>query len=703
MTEIARDRVAALLNPERIALVGASDKSTFSALIHGNLVAGGWEDRIHLVNPRSSEVHGRPTSPTCTDIGQPIDLAMIMVPAAIAPDAIRDAAAAGARSILLLSSGYAEMGEEGRRRQRELVDLATELDVFVLGPNSLGFVNVHASIAAMAQGAPPTDPGHVALISQSGASCGAMKDFAAISDVGLSHVITVGNEAMVSVGHLIDALVDDDNVRAFAVFMEGMADADVFRQAANRARERGKAIVVLKAGRSELAATAAASHTGTLVGDDRVVDAVFRRLGIIRVDTIEDMLVTAGLAAHTGPISGDGVGVVSMSGGACDIVADLAEPGGVRIADLSAQTRERLDAELPEYGHPNNPLDITGAGVIDPDLWTRTIEVMGADPDVEVMTVVHNLPLGDSESAFYGQKYINAIGRGLSSLTVPSFYVTQVTQPIGKQARGVLEEAGITHVVPGMRLALDAIGRISDWSTTVLSNIAAWDPRQDGIVIEAPHRPLSEVEGRALLEQAGVPMVTAHHVYSAHEAESVATSIGAPVAMKIVSADIAHKTDVGGVRLNVGIDDVASAYDGIISACTGHGDLDGVLISPMLDEGVDLLVGVTRDDDWGVVLAVGLGGIFVEILDDVVLMPLPVTPELVLASLDRLRASALLQGARGQTPVDRRKLAEVVAAIGDLAAALGPELQALEVNPLRARGGDIHALDVLVSWANETN
>lgn len=697
MRDIDPLRVRELLQPQRIALVGASDKSTFSALIHGNLVAGGWADRIHLVNPRSSEVHGRPTSATCTAIGEEIDLAMVMVPAGVADEAIRDAAAAGARSILLLTSGYAEMGDEGRRRQRELVDLCEELDLVLLGPNSLGFVNLHPGIPAMAQGALPTEPGQVALISQSGASCGAMKDFAAISGVPLSHVITVGNEAVLSVGHFIDALVDDEHVRAFAVFMEGVADPEVFRRAANRAREAGKAIVILKAGRSELAAAAAASHTGTLVGDDRVVDAVFSRLGVIRVDTIEDMLVTAGLAAHFGRQQLPGLGVVSMSGGACDIIADLAGPSGVEIATLGEVTKEQLRRELPEYGHPNNPLDITGAGVIDPGLWTRAIEAIGADPGVGAVAIVHSLPLGDGDGLFYGQKYINAIGDGLRSINAPSVYVTQVTQPIGRQARRVLDEAGIAHVVPGMRLALDALGRIS----RSRSGNDIWEAVTPEMSVSAPTRALSEVESRQILQEANIPIAPGRHVHSSAEAQAAAEEFAGTVAVKVVSVDIAHKSDVGGVRLNVHPTHAGRTYDEVVSSCEAHGRVDGALISPMRNDGVDLLVGVTRDPDWGLVLAIGLGGIFVEILDDVQLVPFPVTARLVSEAIDRLRGKALLTGARGQQPVDLDAVIEVITRIGALASALPDQLEALEINPLRARGDQIEALDVLIVWGDD--
>jgi len=702
---LTRDSLAALLAPRSFALIGASDKSTFSTLLHGNLVAAGLEEQTYLVNPRRSEVHGRPTHPSCVAIAREIDLVHVMVPAAAAPDALRDAAAAGARAAIVLSSGWSEAGVEGRRRQEELVELADELGVALLGPNVLGMVNVAAGIPAMALSDPPTEAGPVALISQSGASCGAMKEFAAMAGVGLSHVVTVGNEAMVTVGHLVDALVDDDAVRAIAIFMESVKEPEVFASAARRAAEAGKAVVVLKAGRSELAARAAASHTGALVGDDRVIDAMFTDLGVIRVDTIEEMLVTAGIAAHTGPLARSGIGVVSISGGACDIVADLADSIGAELPELSEATTSALRERMPDFGHAHNPLDITGAAIIDPTLWTTSVQAVGDDPSVGVVLAINSLPWREDGKPFYGQRYVDAIGAGAARVQTPVLYVTQTSQPIGAQTRDVLRSGGVPHVVPGLRLAVDGVARVADWSRRRLRSRPAARP---AAIPPVPAEPLSEAAARDLLVAAGVPVVPSWHVRSPQEAEKAAAEAGGPVAMKIVSADIAHKSDIGGVRLGVEPAAAAEVYDEILSACASalpSAALDGVLVSPMRAPATELLVGVTHDADWGLTLAVGLGGVLVEVLDDVVLAPLPADETSVLRMLERLRGSALLDGVRGRPAADREALAGAIAGVGRLAEALhrqhGDAFDALEVNPLRVDGATVEALDALVTWRDE--
>lgn len=706
---VTRASVDALLSPRAFALVGASDKSTFSALLHANLVAAGHEERTFLVNPRSAEVHGRATYPSCVAVGAPIDLVHVMVPAAAAPDALRDAAAAGAKAAVVLSSGWSETGPAGRARQDELVALAEDLGIALLGPNVLGLVNVGAGIPAMALSDPPTEPGPVALISQSGASCGAMKEYAAMAGVGLSHVLTVGNEAMVTVGHLVDALVDDPAVRAVAIFMESIKQPEIFGAAARRAAEAGKAVVVLKAGRSELAARSAASHTGALVGDDRVVDAMLADLGVIRVDTIEEMLVTAGIAAHTGPLARPGVGVVSISGGACDIVADLAEVVGAALPELSDATTAAVQQRMPDFGHAHNPLDITGAAILDPTLWTDSITAVGTDPAIGAVLAINSLPWREDGKPFYGQKFVDAIGAARTD--VPVLYVTQTSQPIGPQVREILAHGRIGYVVPGLRLAIDGVARVAHWSECRLR------PRPAPAVLRlaevdalVPGEPLSEAAARGLLDAAGVPNVPSWHVHSADEAAKAAADAGGPVAMKIVSADVGHKSDIGGVRLGVEPGAAAATYDDLVATCAAarpDARLDGVLVSPMRAPATELLVGVTRDDDWGLLLAVGLGGVLVEVLDDVALAPLPADEDTVLRMLAGLRGGALLDGVRGRPAADRAAIARAVAGIGRLAEAIGAAhgaaFDGLEVNPLRVDGGTVEALDALVTWAGDTH
>src|SRR6266568_4176513 len=672
-TEITGERLTSLFRPRSVALVGASDKSTFSMLAYRNLVEFGFGAHTYLVSRRGTPTHGQPTVTSCAQIGEPVDVAYLMVPQAGLLEALDDAAAAGIRNACVLSSGYAEAGGGGRAAQAALAAHAASLGMVLLGPNHIGFANFTDGVPVCSIPGLPRDAGPVALLSQSGASSSAMVDFATMVNVGLSYLVTLGNEAMITAGHVLDFLVDDPGTRAVAVFMETVRDPEAFRRAARRAAAAGKAIVVLKAGRSALAARTAAAHTGALVGDDRVIDAVFADLGVIRVDSIEDMLITAGAAAALGRLDRPGIGIVSISGGACDIVADRADDLGADLPELAPSTRDALAAIMPAYGTVQNPLDVTGAAVIDPTIFTRSIEAMSADPSIGVVGVVNSIGWIDTGRPYLGQMFVDAIGAGMRAASCPAAYINQVMQPVTGFTRASMAQGGVPYVLPGLRQAVVA-----------LRNVARW----------------SEQDARTLLGDAGVPVVPARLAGSAAEAVKAAAGFGSLLSVKIVSPDILHKSDAGGVLLDVPPDEeaVRAAYQAVTAAAPDGASIDGVLVSPMRPGGTELLVGVVRDPQWGPVLAVAIGGLLVEVLRDSALAPLPVTPGQAGRLLDRLRGRAVLDGVRGAAPADRDALTAVIARIGDLALALGDDLESLEVNPLLVDGTRIEALDAVVTW-----
>jgi acyl-CoA synthetase (NDP forming) len=709
MSMIIADRLTSLFRPRSVALVGASDKSTFSLLAYRNLVEFGFADRTYLVNRRGAVTHGQPTVRSCAEIGQPVDLAYLMVPQAGMLDALEDAAAAGIGNAVVLSAGYGEAGEAGRAAQAELVARAESLGIAALGPNHLGFANFADGIPVCSIPGLPKTPGPVALLSQSGASSSAMLEFATMVNVGLSYMVTLGNEAMITAGHVLDFLVDDPGTRAVAIFMETVRDPEVFRRAAHRAAEAGKAIVVLKAGSSALSARTAAAHTGALVGDDRAVDAVFASLGVIRVDSIEDMLITAGAAAALGRLARPGIGIVSISGGACDIVADRAEDLGAVLPELAAATRQTLAGFMPEYGTVQNPLDLTGAAIIDPSLFTRAIEAVSADPSVGVVGVINSLPWS-GEGPYFGQQFVDAIGAGMRAAACPAAYISQIMQPVNDYSRQSMARGGVPYAIPGLRQAIVALRGVAWWSrvTRDLTAPAAPGATARPVPVPAPgHRrgQWSEQAARELLANAGLPVVPARLVTSEAEA-AAAASVGAgdPLCVKVVSPQIMHKTEIGGVLLDVPPDPGAlrEAYRAVTAAAASAGaTVEGVLVSPMRRGGTELLAGVVRDPHWGLLLAVAVGGVFVEVLQDSALAPLPVTPQRAREMLDRLRAAAVLRGTRGTVPADLDALAAVIARLGDLAVALGDDLESLEVNPLLVRGSAIEALDAVVTWTRK--
>lgn len=698
------ERLSTMFRPRSVALVGAADKSTFSRYAYENLVNFGMADRTYLVNRRGVEVHGRASVTTCQEIGEPVDIALLMVPRAATIDALNDAASAGIRNAVVLSSGYGEAGEPGRQAQQVLVEAATSLGMTLLGPNMLGFANFVDRTAVAAIPRLPRYTGSVALLSQSGASIISMMDYARMSGGGMSYMVTLGNEAMITAGHLLDYLVDDDATKAIAIFLETIRDPETFARGARRAAAAGKPVVVLKAGSSALAARTAQAHTGALVGDDKVTDAVLRELGVIRVKSIEDMLATAGTAATLGRLPRSGASAVSISGGACDILADVAQDAGVEFPEFAPQTMEQLSAVMPDYGTAHNPLDVTGAAIIDPSIWTAAIKAVGNDPSVGSVMVVSTIPMAESTAAAYQRHTLEAISEGLRHSAAPGILVNQVTQQITAYSRELLDAVGIRTAITGLSQAISTVSHLEWWSAVVDGVCADRETTLPELGSAEPRTGVwSEHQARALLSSGGVTVVPSALVTSADDAAAAAAGMGGPVAMKTASAQIPHKSDIGGVALSVtGEDQVRAAYARLIAAgqSVEGAVLDGVLVSPMRTGGTELIVGVVRDPQWGLVLAVGFGGVLVEILQDAALATLPVTPAKATEMLLSLRGRKLLEGVRGAKPADLDALSQEIMRIGNVALALGEDLESLEINPLRVDGSTVEALDAAIEWRN---
>jgi len=688
-----------LFYPNSIALIGASERSPWSQLLHANIQRVGYNGRIYAVNKTGAAAHGYPGYRACREIHETVDAAYLFVPLEALFDAFDDVVASGIKTAVILTSGFAETGPEGTALQDELTRRARAAGVTFLGPNCLGFANltIRAAMTPIPIH-PPFLPGKVALVAQSGATSIEIVDMAHDSNIGLSMCIATGNEAMLDIAACVDFLVDDEHTQVIMVFAETLRDTATFAAAARRAAAKKKAIVMLKAGATDLTAQVAAAHTGSLVGNDAVFDVACRQFGVLRVHTLEDLVVTAGLLAHTGPLQAPGVGIVSISGGACTLIADRAEAHGVRLPAFAPATRALLRQAVPGPGEPLNPFDVTGVAVRDPALFERVLMALGDDPDIGFVGCVYSMPWNEK---WQQVPAIEAIGRAMARLNKPSAMLNQTQRPVSQKSRDIMATCGVPAAFGGLEAVVAALGHISRWSAWLRTQPMPALPRP---LVPATVRPDSERTTLAYLASRGVPVIPARLARTRGEAVDFAAALGVPVAMKIASPDIAHKTEVGGVQLQLqGGAAVGAAFDDLLAAvCKARPDarLDGVLVSAMREGGLEILVGTVRDPQWGLTLAVGLGGVWVEALADTQLRLLPVTPQDAKAMLRGLRAAKLLQGFRGSAPVDLDRLARVIAAIGDAALALGDSLTALEVNPLWVRGDEVEALDALAVWAD---
>lgn len=688
-----------LFRPRSIVLVGATEKSAWTGFIVQNLRDFAFDGYVCAVNRNGVDVMGVNGYRSCRDIGRDIDVAFIFVPQSAVIEALEDAASAGIRNAAILTSGYAEIGERGAALQEQLLDKARELGMNIWGPNSLGYNNVSArapvsSVPAVLPLLPPS----IAIVSQSGATASELNEFAHSQNIGTSFVAATGNEAQLSLADVIDYLVDDADTRAIAVFAESIRNPAVFAAAAKRCRERCKPIVMLKIGRSELAGEVAKAHTGSLAGNDKVFDAVCARLGVIRVHSVEDLIVTAGLLAATGPLPAPGLGFISISGGACTLVADGAEACGASVPAFPTETTEVLKTLIADFASSMNPLDVTGAAVRDPALLERLIPVAAAAPPIGIVGV--NIGIPTVEGAVALPAGLAAIGRAVKTIDKPAVMVLTTVKTLTDVARRAIAEHGLPHVVCGIDPMLRAVGKAAWWSQRLTAPPQQLQLPSAGQPGTAPGPSLANE--RAVLDflaSHGVPVIPAKIIRSHAEGQSLGLS--GPLALKILSPDIAHKTEVGGVRLNVAAADAGAAYDELLKAVRSHrpdARIDGVIASPMRQGGVELLVGVRNDPTWGPTITIGFGGVLVELLADVAIATLPVDREDVLDMLTRLRGRKLLQGFRNSAATDLGQLADVIVSIGNAALVLGPALDSLEVNPLLVRGNEIEALDGLVIW-----
>jgi len=691
----------ALLRPRSIAVLGASDRSRWSQAVFANLEAAGFAGAVHAVNPRGGTAHGRPAATRCAALGAPVDLGVLLVPGPATADAMRDLAAAGARHAAILSSGFAETGEAGAAAQRDLAALARELGLRLLGPNSLGFINfVDGAHVWTTPVRTPSRREGVAIISQSGATAYFLSTLAAQQDVGLSYVVATGNEADLDLAAFGHALLEDPAVHSLALFMETVRDPAGFVALAQAAMRARKPVVVLKVGASEVTAKAALAHTGALVGDDRVFDGACRQYGVIRTRSIEELLATADIAGRTGVLREGGLGIVSNSGGICEIAADTAEARGITLPPLTDEAAAALRETIPGFATPHNPLDLTGA--ITPEQCGRVIGIVAGQPGLaallcpyyEVPTIAEDV--NERLSDLHG-----ALARGLNAAPVPGFVVSYTATHQAPLSRRIVAETGLPYLACGLDRAISGLAGAMAWSARLRDGAAATPPTPSPI----DQRPRSEHAALRCLAAAGVAVVPMTLATDEDAAVAAAHRIGGRMVVKIASPDIGHKTDIGGVVLNVeGEAALRDAFRGVTAAARRHAPtatIEGVLVAPMRPRGIELLVGISRDPQWGPVMALALGGVWVEAMKDVALRLLPLDAAEVKRALSSLRGAALLQGGRGVPAADLDAVAQAVLRIGQAALAFGPTLATLEVNPLWVHGNHVEALDALCIWDGE--
>jgi acyl-CoA synthetase (NDP forming) len=693
--------LAPLLRPRSVAVLGASDRPSPGRMIIESLDRIGFTGPVYPVNPKYETLFGRTCYPSIADLPEAVDVLALCVNHTRVLEHMRPAARRGVRAAIIFDGGFAERGDEGRRRQEELVAICREAGIALCGPNCMGVVSPHSRSLVYIQtlADPALLAGNVGLISQSGSLCiGLLAD---CRRFGWSHVISSGNEAVLTAVDYLEYLIDDPVTKVIALFLETVRQPDRFVAALDRAADCGKPVVVLKVGRSERARRAITSHTGGLAGEARVFSTVLRAHRAIEVSDVDEMAEV--LACCQGPRwpRGRRVAVMTASGGQAELILDLASAAGLDLPPLSPSSRAEMQHALGTLTGDGNPLDAWGNGDYGAN-FPRALAALGADPGYDVVTFCSDSfdeqPFGTPERLL---AYARILADGAARSAKPFYYMTTRSGIFRRDVLAFLREHGIP-VVGGTRQGLGAIDKLARWSVAAPVRPASAQPRGRlaALLAERPRATIHEHDAKRLLAEAGLPISSERLVSGLAEARAAASAFGYPVALKVVSDDIPHRSELGLVA--VGLRDepeLVDAYERMIQRLEGNGRsraIAGFLIQPVARDGLEVFAGVSTDLDFGPILAFGTGGMLIEALADVALRPLPLRDGEAEAMIAETRAGSLLAGYRGRPPGDVATLAGCVRALADFAWAERSSIAEIDVNPIVVHERGCTIVDALI-------
>jgi acetyltransferase len=674
--------LACFFNPSGVALIGAS--ATANKLSYGILrnLSGGYQGGVYPVNPRYDEILGHRAYADIGAVPDPLELAVIALSAPAVPDALEACGKRGVRAVTIISGGFKEVGEQGADLEQQCLQIAKRYGMRLVGPNCVGTLDLYSRMnTTFIQGVPET--GGIGFISQSGAVGGGVVDYIRNKGVGFSCFASLGNEVDVTETDMIEYLGQDARTRVIACYVEQIRDGRRFMEVAGQVT-KVKPVVLLKAGRTLAGARAVSSHTGSLAGSHAAYEAAFWQSGVIEANSVAELFDIAA-ALDTQPLPrGKRVALVTNAGGPAALASDSLAAHGLALADLSAESIATLEGGLCPSAQTENPVDMLGGA--EPHEYELACRQTLADPGVDALLAIH-VPQALVDPA----EVAKAIARAAQDAQKPVLACFMGEASVG-EARRVLYESGIPmYVFP------ESVGRVFG----AMLEYKNWLEKPRGkaqtafeAVRETAERILTETAGagslgeaaaRPLLQAYGIPLVKAQVAHTAAEARQAAEQIGFPVVLKIVSPDILHKSDAGGIRLNLGSGDaVETAYEDMLAqvlSAQPQAQIEGVLVEAMLRGGVEVIVGMRRDPYFGPLMLFGLGGIYVELFRDVAFGVAPLTRAQARALLERTRAFRLLTGFRGQPPADLDAVVDCILRLGQLALDF-PQIEEAEVNPL---------------------
>ncbi|MFU8888379.1 MAG: acetate--CoA ligase family protein [Trueperaceae bacterium] len=674
--------LSSLLYPASVAVFGASrTPGKVGYEVVANLTKAGFAGTIVPVNPTADEILGLPCFPNLKAYGKPIELGVIAVPTKMVRAAVEDAIHASAKAIVVITAGFKEVDEEGAEMEREIERLCTARGVKLVGPNCLGVINTdHAMNASFASHMPQA--GGISVISQSGALLTAILDLAAGRHLGLGKLISMGNKAQLDETDFLTALATDEQTKVIVGYLESIASGDDFIRAAQQATTR-KPVIVFKAGTTTAGVKAASSHTGSLAGADVAYGAAFVRSGVIRADTFESMFDYATAFAMQPLPKGDRVAIITNAGGPGIMAADAVENAGMKVSPLGGGAATALASKLPAAASVGNPIDVLGDA--DPERYVMAVDAAQDDPDIDAIIVI--LTPQAMTRAAETARAIAAASRGEKPVLASFMGGADVMPGRAELAAANLPDyTSPERAVAALRAMVD-YAKWLDRPPRVITRFGVNRRRVERIIrrhLKTGQLQVGEAQAKAILDAYDFNVPAGQLAMTADEAVDVSERIGYPVAMKIASPDVIHKSDLGGVKLGLGSPDaVRDAFDLMMMRIPQRvptARIEGVYLEGMVGRGREIILGMTRDPQFGPMLMFGLGGIFVEVMKDVTFHIAPITKEESLQMLRSTKSFALLKGVRGQASVDLDAIAEALQRISQLVTDF-PQIVEMDINP----------------------
>jgi acetyltransferase len=685
-----------VFNPRSVAVIGASEVAGKAAERRTrSLLEGGYDGDVYLINPKRSELFGRKAYPNITEVGAPVDLAMIVIAPRFLVSAVADCVKIGVKGVIIITSGLGETGEEGKKTEAEILCEASKTGVCVIGPNCSGMFSASASMNLL--GVPRLEKGPISVLAQSGNVIDSLTHYARMRDLGFSKIISLGNAIGASFPDYVEYLKDDPDTKVIITYLEGIKDGNRLVRVVRETIKK-KPVIALKVGRSAAGARAAASHTGSLAGDDLIVDAAFRQAGIVRAANIDEMFDMAEVFCNCPLPKGSRVAILSEGGGDNSIAADNAEMHGMEVPVFSMETQEKIKPFLLEGMPASNPIDYGGTAEENPHMITECAKVCMQSNEVDGVYITGFFGGFKDIIAPHVAEIEEQTSRDLVELVKqfnkPLFVHTSFARGAIK-SMDILKRAGIPVMESSQRSSqcLSALMKFATNRNKISQMKITERRKKEHPEVKAVFKKASdeqrtsllETESRNILEIYGMSLPRAALITSADDIGAAEIKIPYPLAMKVVCLDIIHKSDAGGIKLNLQTEkEVRQAFEEITANACKFSTRDrilGTLISPMAEDGQECIIGMIRDPQFGPVIMFGLGGIFVEVLKDVSFRVAPLADEDINEMIEEIKGYKVLTGIRGEKPKDIDAINNIIAKLSEIAID-NPEIKEIDLNPV---------------------